>query len=159
MTNLPDTLKDGRVIVSPVTGEAIDLGAHANDLAHAIDHVRDLEAQLRNVKRQIADELIARMDRAAAWTLTADDWKISAPSPSRLEYDAEKLATVLTRLVADGRLDPDAARRAIVLEPKVKRAGLEAIRRLGGEVRDEVDACGSVSDAPRNVTLKRRDRA
>lgn len=149
------TPRDSSVII-PLTGEAIDLAAAGtDDIADAIDRIRDLESQLRAAKRQLADEAIRRMDERVCWTLTGEDWKLSAPSPGRIEWDAERLAAVLARLVVDGVVPREAAEQAIVVEPKIKQAGLNKLLKRP-DLKDELEACGHVSDAPRNVKVSRR---
>ena len=144
------------VVVIPMVGEVVDLAtAGTDDLADAIDRIRGLESQLRAAKRQLADEAVERMDTACAWTLTGEDWKLSAPSPGRIEWDAERLAAVLARLVIDGKVPREAAEQAIVVEPKVKQAGLQKLMKRP-DLRDDLEACGHPSDAPRNVKLTRR---
>jgi hypothetical protein len=60
--------RPGGTVVIPLTGEAIDLAdANTDDLADAIDRIRDLESQLRAAKRQLADEAVARMDGALSF--------------------------------------------------------------------------------------------
>lgn len=150
-----DLDRPGGMVVIPLTGEALDLAAAGtDDLADAIDTIRDLESQLRAAKRMLADEAIARMDRAVCWTLAGEDWKLSAPSPGRVEWDAERVAATLARMVVDGRVPREAAELAVVVEPKVKQAGLNALLKRP-DLRDELEACGHVSDAPRNVKLTR----
>ena len=142
-------------VVIPLTGEVVDLAsAGTDDLADAIDRIRDLESQLRAAKRQLADEAITRMDRHVCWTLAGKDWKLSAPSPGRVEWDAEKVAATLARMVVDGRVPREAAELAVVVEPKVKAAGLNTLLKRP-DLKDELEACGHVSDAPRNVKVSR----
>lgn len=149
------TPRDSSVII-PLTGEAIDLAAAGtDDLADAIDHIRDLESQLRAAKRQLADEAIRRMDNdELKWTITGQDWQLSAPSPGRVEWDAEAVAAVLARLVIDGDLPREAAERAVVAVPKVKIAGLNALLKKP-EIARELEGCSKPSEAPRNVSVKR----
>lgn len=149
------TPRDSSVII-PLTGEAIDLAAAGtDDLADAIDRIRDLESQLRAAKRQLADEAIRRMDNdELKWTITGQDWQLSAPSPGRVEWDAEAVAAVLARLVIDGDLPREAAERAVVAVPKVKIAGLSALLKKPEIVR-ALEGCSKPSEAPRNVSVKR----
>lgn len=148
--------RPGGTVVIPLTGEAIDLAdANTDDLADAIDRIRDLESQLRAAKRQLADEAVARMDAACQWTLAGADWKLSAPSPGRVEWDADRLARVLAQMVIDGRVPREAAELAVVAEPKVKQAGLNALLKRP-DLKEELEECGAPSDAPRNVKLTRR---
>lgn len=150
-----DLDRPGGMVVIPLTGEALDLAAAGtDDLADAIDTIRDLESQLRAAKRMLADEAIARMDRAVCWTLAGEDWKLSAPSPGRVEWDAERVAATLARMVVDGRVPREAAEQAVVVEPKVKQAGLQKLLKRP-DLRDELEACSHPSDAPRNVKLTR----
>lgn len=144
------------VVVIPMVGEVVDLAtAGTDDLADAIDRIRDLEGQLRAAKRQLADEAIQRMDREVNWTLTGEDWKLSAPSPGRVEWDAEAVAATLARMVIDERVPREAAEQAVAVKPVVKVAGLNALLKRP-DLKDELEACGHVSDAPRNVKVSRR---
>lgn len=148
--------RPGGTVVIPLTGEAVELAsAGTDDLADAIDRIRDLESQLRSAKRQLADEAVARMDAACQWTLAGEDWKLSAPSPGRVEWDAHRLAAVLARMVVDGQVPREAAEQAVVVEPKVKVAGLNALLKRP-DLKAELEACGQPSEAPRNVKLTRR---
>lgn len=144
------------LVIIPLTGEAVDLAAATtDDLADAIDRVRDLESQLRAAKRMLADEAIARMDNdELKWTIAGRDWQISAPSPGRVEWDAEAVAAVLARLVVNGDLPREAAERAVVAVPKVKVAGLNALLKKP-EIARELEGCAKPSEAPRNVSIKR----
>ena len=148
--------RPGGTVVIPLTGEAIDLAdANTDDLADAIDRIRDLESQLRSAKRQLAHEAVARMDAACQWTLAGADLKLSAPSPGRVEWDADRLARVLAQMVVDGRVPREAAELAVVAEPKVKVAGLNALLKRP-DLREELEECSHPSDAPRNVKLTRK---
>ena len=152
-----DLTRPAGVVVIPLTGEAVDLpAASTDDLADAIDRIRGLEGELRAAKRQLADEAIARMDNdELKWTITGQDWQLSAPSPGRLEWDAEAVATVLARLVINGELPREAAERAVVAVPKVKVAGLNALLKKP-EIARELEGCAKPSEAPRNVKVTRR---
>jgi hypothetical protein len=72
-----------------------------------------------------------------------------------VEWDADRLARVLAQMVIDGRVPREAAELAVVAEPKVKQAGLNALLKRP-DLKEELEECGVPSDAPRNVKLTRR---
>src|SRR5438477_2520225 len=103
-----------RYAVNPATAERIDLDAPSEDLASQLDEAHNLEAAFKFFKRKLQDELLARMDRAAAWSMKAGEYEISGRSPEpTVEYDGNALALLLARLVDDGEVSQEAAHAAV----------------------------------------------
>jgi hypothetical protein len=149
---------DNRLLPVPVTGEALDLAADDETLIEAVDRIRDLERQLKEARDIVAHELIVRMDSRAKWTITAGHWKATAPSPApKVEWDTERLRETLAGLVIDGTIATEAAEsaleRVVTLKPRV--AGINALRKLGGDIQERIDACSTPAPAgERRLTVK-----
>lgn len=131
------------LIVHPGTGEVITLDAPDETLANVLDALTDYEFQLAEVRSTIGREMVYRMDRAAKWTLHAGPYKLTSSSPSPTEdWDGAALHSALSVLVDDGKLSIEALDAAVetVISYKPRKAGINALRKLGGEVRIAVDA-------------------
>jgi hypothetical protein len=89
-------------------------------------------AELRRVAAEaigiVSEELVARLDADASWTLRVEDWEIKAPSPAAgtVTYDVDLLREALDELVSAGVISRDGAWNA--LEPV--RATIEVSYRL-----------------------------
>lgn len=145
----------GQEIIHPATAEIIPLDGPTDQLAEALLNIRNLEADLRSVKQQIGDELHRRMDREGKWTVHLPDMDVTGQAPSRVEYDAEGLAFRLQALVNRGVIT-EAAQVAAV-EPhtswKVRKQGVNALLKLGGEVAEEIRATERPVEAPRRISI------
>jgi hypothetical protein len=130
------------MIVSPRTGEVLTLDSSTDDLGGFLADVRDHEAQLRDVKRLVNRELVRRMDHAAKWTVHAAGLKLRAPSPKPTEeWNGAELRAGLLALVDAGDLAIEAVDAAVetVTDYKVHKAGINALRSLGGRAAAIVD--------------------
>lgn len=107
-------------IVDPASGESKPLHAVETDVLARVlgmvqasidDHLR----ALYDAKRVLGDEVIARMDRKASWTVRAAGVEIIAPSPSagKIDWNAEKLEEILGVLVEEKLIDREAKLRAV----------------------------------------------
>lgn len=145
-----------RQVVNPVTGELIDFDADNHELASKHSDIRMVEVMLREAREEIGREFIRRMDHDAKYTIHADGYKITAPSPAPgIEYDTDELAAVLVDLVSAGVVSEDAARRALKEEVRLipQTAGIKALLKLGGEVAEKIRTCGREVDKPRRVRI------
>lgn len=145
-------------ILDPTTGELVPLDGPTDRLAQVLDDVRELERQLRTLKSVVSGELLERMDRSAQWTLREGSYEISGASPSpTLVYDADRLYGVLRGLVDDGVIAPAAAEAAVrqVVELKPVVRGINALRKLGGQVALEIEACAAEVEKDRRVSVKK----
>jgi hypothetical protein len=123
-------------LVDPDSGEAIALEAAGAPLVASVLRVVELELdELRDMKRWLAREMLARMDRSTTWTVRARGVEVTAPSPAvTYNWDVTKLVPILDQLVEEGVIDREAATRAC--EPRteyhVLLRGIDAISRLPG---------------------------
>jgi hypothetical protein len=145
------------VLLDPATGETLALDAPTERLAQWLDETRDLEQRIRSAKRVAYDELLRRMDARASWTVREGGYELTAPSPGRVEYDPAALYEALHDCVAAGMIEEGAAEAALeaVVTYKPKARGIQALLKLGGPVRDAINACAHPVEAPRNVRVKR----
>jgi hypothetical protein len=147
------------VLVNPQTGEALDLTAPTEDLASWFAAVRELELQIRERKQRVTSELLRRMDRGAAWTVRVGQFKLTAPSPAPVEeWDGVELRAALLELVDDGTLDIAAVDAAVetVITYKPRKAGITALRKLGGRVAETVNGLAREAEKARYVKVEQR---
>lgn len=146
-------------LFDPATGEELDLPTVTTDqLAEMRAYIRDLEEDLRLAKQALDAEVIDRMDKAAHWTWNGKGYRLSAPSPAPVtKYDAPELYERLSVLAAKGVISWEALGEAVarVWDYKPRVAGINRLRKLGGEVAEAIDACATEVDRPRRVTLGR----
>lgn len=146
------------VVADLATGEVLDVeNATTDELAGYLAGARDFEGRVRAAKRTVADELLARMDRAAQWTVVAGAFKVSGDSPAaKVTYDGEALAADLDQLVADDLLAPNAAANAVerVTSWKVSQAGVNALLKLGGAVAETVERHRAEEPKDRRVSVR-----
>ncbi|MGA2928718.1 MAG: hypothetical protein ABSG43_22560 [Solirubrobacteraceae bacterium] len=166
-----ETVLDGEglpaLVVVPYTGEALVLAEMtAAQLAEAIDDARLFEqSRLRAFKRELQNEVLRRMDGAAAggqqgaWTIRDGDWKLTGDSPDRSDYNVDELRTVLRSLAEAGLIGERAIGEAIVPSGwKVARRPLAQLTKLGGTVKDAIVSCEQPVTRPRTVTVTRQLR-
>lgn len=147
-------------IVSPATGEVLALDAPTEDLAGWLVDVRDWEAQARDAKRVVTAEILSRLDRGASWTAHFPDAgiKISGDSPAPVEeWDGAELRTFLLDLVDEGVITVEAVDAAVqtVVTYKPRKAGINALRKLGGRAQEVVDALCRTVERDRRITVTR----
>lgn len=149
-----------RVFPMPATGEAVALDGPTEDLAAHMADIRQLESELREAKALIANEVMQRMDRDALWTQRVGPWEVKGESPERVEYDPEALSKTLDDLLEMGAISLGAADAALeevtTYKPRVR--GLNALIKLGGEVKERIEACQRPVDKPRRLSVKRLGR-
>lgn len=146
-------------LFSPATGEELDLPTAPTDqLAEMRAYIRDLEEDLKLAKQALDAEVIDRMDREARWSWNGKGYRLSAPSPAPVTtYDAEELYERLSVLAAKGVISWEALGEAVarVWDYKPRVAGINRLRKLGGEVAEAIDACATEVERVRRVTLGR----
>jgi hypothetical protein len=153
-----------RVAVVPYTGEAVVLADMTSaQLAQALDDARVFEqSRLRAFKRELQNEVLRRMDAAAArgeqaaWTVREGEWKLTGESPDRTDYEVDVLRSVLESLAHARLIAPDAIGEVIVPSGwKVAKRPLAQLTKLGGAVKDAITSCERPVTRPRNVTVTR----
>jgi hypothetical protein len=146
-------------VVSPRTGEVLTLDAGTDQLAGLLADFSEHEAVVKESKRYVQDELLRRLDSAAQWTMHVEGGlKISAPSPAPAEeFDELALRESLLQLADDHVIAIEAVDRAV--EPQVsykaRKAGVNALRKLGGRVAETVDAHARSAEHKRYVRVER----
>lgn len=113
---------------------------------------------LRDAKRVLGDELIARMDTEGEWTQRAPGVKVSAPSPSAgtTTWDAELLRSILDDLVTEKKITADAALRAckVKVEHVPVVAGIAKLEKIPG-LSERLEPARRVNPPPeRKVSVK-----
>lgn len=113
----------GVSVIDPDTGEVTPLEdtptlVIARVLGLIQHTLESTQNAMYEAKRELGREIIARMDRAGEWTVTARGVKIVAPSPEAgtVSWDAEALDEILEALVAEGVLDQEARLRVVKRE-------------------------------------------
>jgi hypothetical protein len=154
----------GELVVPTHSGGFMVLRSAPDDaLAAWLSDVRDHEAELRDAKRLVADEIHRRMDAQAEWTLIGVHWKISSRSPAPREvYDAETLRRRLMQWAASADTDVAKARLRAVEKAVTsttawvtRQAGINALKKLGDpEVTAALDATRQELEASRPIKLE-----
>jgi hypothetical protein len=130
------------IVIHPGTGQMLRLDAPTEELATWLTEIRREEQQLREEKRRVTHELIARMDREASYTLRTGDLEIKGDRPTPpLDYDAPGLYEKLREYVEAEVITQEALHRAIepVVTLKAHARGLDALRRLGGPIVEVIE--------------------
>ena len=147
------------IVVHPLTAEAVELAsASTDDLAILLDSVKDYESRLREVKSLVSREVLRRQDHAASWTTRAGGYvlKGSSPAPAE-EFDALALRSELLGLVDEGALTIEAVDAAVetVVSYRARKAGISALRKLGGVIAQIVDRHATPIEKTRYVSIAR----
>jgi hypothetical protein len=145
-------------VISPATGEFISLDSPTEKLGECLADIRDYESLLREAKRALTTELLARFDRNAQWTVHAGGFKLSGQSPAPVEeWDGAELRTALLGLVDADLLSIEAVDAAVetVVTYKPRKAGINALKKLGGRVGEVVESLRQESERERRITVSR----
>jgi hypothetical protein len=145
-------------LVNPATGEALTLESPSPDLGRYLADIREIESVVREHKRIVSRELLARMDRTASWTLRAEGLKIVGQSPAPPEeWDGAELRQALLKHVDAGRLSVEAVDAAVetIISYKPRKAGITALRKLGGPIAETVNGLAHTAERERRVTVTR----
>jgi hypothetical protein len=127
-------------------------------LAAYLADLRDFESQLREHKRAVTRELLARFDRTAKWTHHFEGLKIAGQSPAPTEeWDGLELREALLSLVDSGQLTVEAVDAAVeqVISLKVRKQGVAQLRKVGGEVAETINRLCRTSEPERRVSVSR----
>lgn len=141
------------LVVNPATGEALDLTVATNLLGMAIEDAKAMEAALRSYKREIADELLRRMDRETTYTYRGGGLKITGDGPREPDYDGDKLHEALKPHVAAGTISREASEAAAKPTFKPMKGGIKKLVKLGGDVAAAVKTAEVPNNKPRGVSV------
>jgi hypothetical protein len=151
-------VNDG-IVIHPATGEITVLNAPVAELARWLAEARELDRQMKIEKQRITDELLARMDSEASYTLRSGGLEIKGDGPvPPTEYDAQALYTSLQEYVEAGVITKDALERAVVPQPvtyKARTQGLKALEKLNGGIVQAIQRhARPTEDYRRRVNVK-----
>lgn len=147
--------------VNLVTGVAIDVAdASTEDLGRFLDESRDFKRRMQEQENIATREVLRRQDREAKWTTPAGSYVLKGSSPAAAhveEFDELALRTDLLDLVDAGELSIEAVDAAveIVITYRARKAGINALRRLGGEVAAIVNRHATHSEKNRYIKVER----
>ena len=144
--------------VNPTTGEALSLSSPDADLGNYLADIRELESVLREHKQIVTRELLSRMDRSASWTVYEGGLKLSGSSPKPSEeWDGVELYNALWDFIDSGELSPAAVEAAVAVETiyKPQKRGIEALRKLGGDIAETIDGLAREVVRDRRITVSR----
>jgi hypothetical protein len=144
--------------LDPVTGQILELAKMSErDLGEFLDAAKLHVGLVREAQRAVKDEVLRRMDRACEWTIHAKGgFEISGDAPGRTTYDVEVLRRELAGLVKNGTISKEARDRALKRETVYKpvASGINALRKLGGEVAKSIERAERAAEKPRDVRVK-----
>lgn len=145
-------------VLNPITGEVLTLDSSTAALGQALGDIREFKSLLDETVRAISGELHARMDQEALYTVHTPGLELRGQSPAPVEsWDGVELRTALLELSDAGTLSIDAVDRAVetVVTYKARKAGIVALRKLGGEVEQTIDSLCQRSERERRITVVR----
>ena len=146
-------------VTNPATGEVIDLAADTIELGRKLKELRALESELREFKALVQKAILAQMDRNASWTVNSGAGKVTGTSPGKVDYDPEMLYQALKELLEEDRITKEAADAAlgVKVEKAVKKAGVNKLIALGGDIKEKVERCKIPPKQGRSVTVSLPD--
>ena len=147
------------IVTLPFTGEFLELHtADIDDNARLLADVKYYESRLRESNSHLIQEVLRRQDQAAKWTTPAGGYVLKGSSPApQEEFDALALREDLLGLVDEGALHIQAVDNAVetVVTYKVRRGGLNQLRKLGGVVAQIIDRHATPVTKARYVSIVR----
>ena len=120
--------------------------------------MKDYESRLREARSLLSQEILRRQDQAASWTTRAGGFVLKGSSPApQEEFDALALREDLLGLVDEGALHIQAVDNAVetVVTYKVRKGGLNQLRKLGGVVAQIIDRHATPVEKTRYVSVVR----
>lgn len=156
-TLLPIDSSGEQLLFDPLTREALDGSATAEELVVYRDHLRTMKRFLTDAQHECDRRLVSAMDRNASWTVRSGGLRASAPSKAaadKEQWDDAQLYVILEELVDAGTITPEARDAAITTETVYthKHAGIVALRKVP-EVAEAIAAACTVVTVDRRVTL------
>lgn len=145
-------------LMNPATGEVVALDGPTEDLGQFLADLREHESMWREAKKLVTRELVARMDKSASWTLHVNGLKLSTQSPAPSEeFNGPELREALLDLVDEGVVTIEAVDAAVetVVTYKPRKAGINALRKLGGRVVDAINAHRTETEKDRYISVGR----
>lgn len=145
-----------RMAIHPAYGTFVNLDDATNTIAVALDELGDLYDRLHAYRQALADELIARLDKANHRSAGVGEWKLTTNAPTVEEYDLGRLREELERLVADDVLEDDVVGRVIGTPPPKPQAPTLRKGELNKLKRHPDSRVARAIGAARTITGQRR---
>lgn len=142
------------VLIIPGTGEVITLNGDLETFVGAWHQLREMEADLRTVKREISDEIARRLDHEGRRSLAVGEWKFSTTAPTEKVWNLAELQATLAELEAEGTISDAKAERCIKWEPKAVWTELKALL-SDPRCKARVEHCFSEEPAARYAKVER----
>lgn len=152
-------------IINPQSGELLTLDSPTDDLGRYLAAAREHKACVQEAINAVSREILRRQDQAAAagesspWTTRiGGGLKLVGSSPAAIEeWDGADLKAQLLTLVDEGLLSPAAVDAAVetIVTFKVKKTGVNALRKLGGRVKELIDQLATEREPDRRITVSR----
>lgn len=146
-------------ITHPLTGQVLDLDNASNeDLGSMLAEIDEQKLLLQELRNLIGGEVLSRQDRQGQWTTRAGDYKLTGASAQPVEeFDGMELRNALLGLADAGVISQEAVDRAVetVVTYKPRKAGINALRKLGGQVKATIDERAVEVPRCRYVKVKR----
>jgi hypothetical protein len=139
------------------TGETLSL--KDIDTERLLEFRQLVKAELRDLQSLIDEELISRLDKANRKTLHVGDTTIYWEGGEKIRWEGRLLFKELENLVADGRLDEQAAIEAVHIEPNFVVSAAAAKRLLSHPdpfVVEAVERATVLVETPRSVRTRER---
>lgn len=134
MTDQPTSTSTALEVLDPTTGEVIDLAsAPTDELAVVLDKIKAHTDAVTDFRRDVADEMLRRMDKRGVWTVHLGGVKVTGASPAAVEYEnIGAMWRKLRALVHAGELEEDAIDDAVTTKTEwtVKARGINALKKL-----------------------------
>lgn len=143
---------------NPLTGELVDFNGPTDQLALALDAIKEQKSQLDSFASDLRKEVLQRMDHEATYTYRGGGLKLSGDGPRAPDYDGERLYSELRPLVARDVIGADAMRKAVETDVVYKplKRGITALAKLPiPEVQAALKAAEVQNDKPRSVRVSR----
>lgn len=145
--------------VNPLTGELVPIKAPDEILALFLHDIKVHQSQLRELVKIVQHELLDRQDFRAKWTTHVPGFEIKGDRQKEDEaWDGAELREALLKFVDQGVLSIEAVDGAVetVVSFKVKKAGLNSLRALGGEIAEKIEALRYSAPKDRRVFVIRK---
>ena len=152
---LDDVLAERSMLPVPLTGQLVDLG-DANEIASAVDGVRQAEQQLAEVRRFLTDVLRLHAAKLGTKTLHLDDCDVVISGGHKVEYDAQQLADELRQAgLPEERLEQVIV---AVVTYKVSQRVLNQLAAANPTYKEAIERCRRVVPVPWQARVERGPR-
>jgi hypothetical protein len=142
------------LIPFPSTGELLDLrSAPTDQIAGELLGLVEFERDARAFRRAASDELARRLDHEGRRSADVGDFHVEVNAPAEKKWKPGALELTLARLVEQGDLSMDKARRCIRWEPKVIWGEVKTLL-SDPRIKDDIAACFTEEPTTRTARVR-----